>query len=127
MTIAEPGLERDDALLVGGEGDGAERTAGAALGEGDLAVGRNDQRRRVAGAGVAKGAGLRVEHGVEHRRHPAALELLGEGVGALEHDGGAQALERVGADRALQMRHPGGGGDPAADDVADHQAGLAVA
>ena len=81
----------------------------------------------MAGGRQAQPALVGVDDPVEQGRHRPARDLAGEAVHPLEHQRRAQPLERVGAQRVLQPRHPRGGVEAVADDVADRDPGVAVA
>ena len=84
------------------------------------AVGSDEQRRRVAGAGVAELTGARVEDAAEDR----AAERAGDQGGEAVH--GGQRLRRAGVLQqqrpagAAQLPHHGRGLEAVPDTVADH-------
>ena len=81
----------------------------------------------MAGGRQPQPALVGVDDAVEQGRHRPAGDLAGEAVHPLEHQRRAQALERVGAQRVLQPRHPRRRVEAVADDVADRDPGVAVA
>jgi hypothetical protein len=96
---------------LGGEVDQLRARAGARY-----------HRRQVPGGREPDDAGLRVEDGVDHGGGLAGLEVLDLSVQPLDHGGRVAELECVGAQRAAQPAHHGGGGQAVAHHVPDGEA-----
>ena len=112
------GRDVDDGLRAG-PGCDAERTRPAAVEESGAVVG-DQQRGRVARAGVAQPAGGRVVLAVADGGEPRAGDGRRRPVERVE-DRGRAVVRRggQGAQRRVQPPHRGGGAQVVADDVAD--------
>ena len=89
---------------------------------GGQAGARGDHRWRVPGGRQAHLLPGRVHDRAQDRRHDVGLELAHLPVEAVQQLGGVGGVEGVGAQRVPQPPHLDRGGQPAADDVADHDA-----
>ncbi len=106
---------------VAGEAAHAQRSA---LGErelGDLAVGVQEQRRRVPRVAHQQLAAPGVGHGVQQRHQLFGVEVRVHLVQPGEHDGGVRVEDGVRTDGGAGLGHRGGRLDPAAHDVPDEQ------